>query len=261
MRRFWAIFVVILCFLIITGGNFYWNHKVSRAQVTGVQKVSDTQQDGGFEQSVSSGKSIRDHIARLPKPVQKAANRALRTSGQVQVVMVGSENVQGLAIRLQNQLDKTFGEMFFKVTANDLGKETSLDLNQAKIQDLFQKVNGKPDVIIYTPLLYNDDHRVSTDDTNSVISLFEEKISLKYPDAAFFVSPPDYSSQEDYINQRIDDLIHYTDKQGITELDYLSRWPKGKERIQVVGADGYTMNQAGQKIWTDYISKKWGLAK
>jgi hypothetical protein len=61
------------------------------------------------------------------------------------------------------------------------------------------------------------------------------------------------------MNDRIDDLKTYVEKQKIDVLNYLSKWPKGAKQADVVGDDGQTMNTAGRKIWIDYISKQWGL--
>ncbi|RYM05888.1 hypothetical protein EWH99_04480 [Sporolactobacillus sp. THM7-7] len=260
LKKFWLIVVIILCLAVIIGGRFYWNYKIDHTSMSAVQTGSDVIA-GGSSESVESGKNIKAHIENLPKSMQKAAEEAETEDGQVQVILIGDKNAEALATQLQEKMDQTFGDLFFKVTGRDMGKSTSLELNHAKLSDLFQNVNGKPDAVIYTPPVYNDDHQVSTDDTNTVISLFEEKVHVTYPDAAFFVSPPSYSPERPYINERIDDMETYAKEQKIQYLDYLSKWPKGEKRSQLVGNDGETMNKSGQKIWMDYISDRWGLSK
>lgn len=263
LKKFWLVLVFIFCVAAVVGGNIYWNHKLNRIAKansaligTGYVSAGDTSAANGI-----SAKKVRAQIVKLPQSMQKVALKALDNNGQVQVVMIGSENVQALSLLLQHQLDGTFGNLFFKVTADDLGKSTSLQLNQGKVEDLFQSVNGSPDVVIYTPLLYNDDGKVSTDDTNTVTALLEEKIKLKYPQAAFFVSLPDYSSTAQYMNDRIDQLSTFIKSQHIANLDYLPNWPTGSKQAGVVAADGHTMNKAGQQIWLKAISHDLGLSK
>jgi hypothetical protein len=147
------------------------------------------------------------------------------------------------------------------VTPVDLGKSTSLALNEKKLNEMFKGLNGKPDAVIFTPLLYNDDHQVSTSDTETVTGLFEEKVRISYPDVAFYVSLPNYSADADYMNDRIDGLKSYIEDQKIPELDYLSKWAKGEDREKLVASDGHTMNSQGRQVWLDYISKAWGLEK
>ncbi|WP_353947438.1 hypothetical protein ABNN70_07675 [Sporolactobacillus sp. Y61] len=178
----------------------------------------------------ASGKDLKAKIKALPGALEKAANRAQKEESQVRVAMVGADSTQALAPLLQQRLDQTFGELFFKVTPVDLGTSTSLALNEKKLNDLFKNLNGKPDAVIFTPLLYNDDHQVSTSDTETVTGLFEEKIRISYPDVAFYVSLPNYSANADYMNDRIDGLKSYIEDQKIPELDYLSKWAKGDDR-------------------------------
>lgn len=263
MKKIWLLVVIVLCIAAVVGGKIYWNHKIGRiTQLNSVQTGAGS--ISSVDMSAQGGlvaKSVRARITKLPRSMQRAALKALDNNGQVQVVMIGSENVQALALLLQSQLDTSYGDLFFKVTAQDLGKMTSLQLNQAKIQDIFQNINGNPDVVIFTPLLYNDNGKVSTDDTNTVTSLFEEKVILKYPQAAFFVSLPNYSSNAQYINDRIDQLSAYIRSQKIAGLNYLSDWPKGSKQAGVVASDGHTMNKAGQQVWLKAMSRDWGLSK
>nr|WP_290443573.1 hypothetical protein [Sporolactobacillus kofuensis] len=251
--------VILLCLLSVIGGKLYWNHRLNQVRASSAIQSQDELSGLNAESSDSSDSLVMKKIKKLPSGLQKAAINAYKKNGQVQISLIGSENTQGLAMLLQQQFDKVYGASFFKVTVQDLSKSNSLALNQAKIQDLMKNVNGQPDAIIFTPLLYNDDRNVSTEDTETVTSLLEEKAKIKYPKAAFFVSLPNYSSNQSYMNRRIDQLKTYIQKQKIDEINYLSKWPKGAKRVDVVGSDGHTMNKSGQKIWIDYVSDKWGL--
>ncbi|WP_010632648.1 hypothetical protein [Sporolactobacillus vineae] len=260
MKKFWIIVALIVCIAAILGGRIYYQHRIgSVISASGADSVGASA--AAAETSGSSGSSLDKQINQLPKSLQKAARSASKNSKQVQLVMVGHDNVQSLALLLQNQLDKTFGELFFKVTALDVGKKNSLSFNQIPANTLFQNLNARPDGIIYTPLLYNDDHQVSSDDTQTVTGLFQEKVKIKYPHAAFFVSLPNYSSNLGYMNSRIDSLKGYVSKEKMASINYLSQWPKGAKRAHLVGLDGHTMSAAGRQIWINYLTRQWGLKK
>lgn len=258
LKKIWLIVVILLCFASIVGGKVYWNHKLNQVRVAANLKAQGDL-SGINESSDTSQNAIEKKIAKLPITLRNAATDAYKKSGQVQISLIGSDNVQALALLLQNQLDQVYGESFFKITVQDLGKTNSLALNQAKVENLIQNANGKSDAVIFTPLLYNDDRQVRTEDTETVTTLLEEKVRIKYPKAAFFVSLPNYSSNQPYMNDRIDELNAYLKKQKITVLDYLSNWPKGSKRADLVGEDGHTMNNDGRQVWINYISKQWGL--
>lgn len=257
MKKTWVILIAIVCLATIVAGRFYWNYKIDQA----VHAQAIENQDGDTKDSDSaSDPDVKKQIEKLPEPMRDAANAAEQENGQVQIAMVGSENVQALSLLLQDRLDKTFGDLFFKVTPVDVKKMTSLQVNEQDVEKLFQTINGGPDVVIYTPLVYNDDHKVSTEDTQTVSGLFEQKVIMAYPDSVFMLSPPNYSSEQDYINERIDAFEDFSKDQEITYLNYLSEWPDDSERDDVVGSDGHTMNKSGQQIWIDYVAKEWGLS-
>ncbi|TGA97544.1 hypothetical protein E4665_11925 [Sporolactobacillus shoreae] len=262
MKKFWLIAVIILCIATVLGGKIYWNHKIGRISSSNLQSGINTSSGVASDFSLDgSSATINKQISALPKSLQKAASSARKNNGQVQIAMVGSENVQALSLLLQHQLDLTFGDLFFKVTAIDLGQINSLNLNQAKTTDLFKNMSARPDAVIFTPLLYNDNGKVGSGDTETVTGLFEEKIRLQYPKAAFFISLPNYSSDAPYINSRIDSLEAYVTDQKFQNLNYLSKWPKGNTRANLVSSDGHTMNKAGQTVWINYVISQWGLKK
>lgn len=260
MKKFWIIVALIVCIAAILGGRVYYQHRIgtvissNHADSVGVSAAA-------AETTGSSNSSLNKQISQLPKSLQRAARSASKGNSQVQLVMVGHDNVQPLALLLQNQLDKTFGEQFFKITALDVGKKNSLSFNRIPAGTLFQNLSSKPDGIIYIPLLYNDDHQVSSDDTQTVTGLFQEKVKIKYPHAAFFVSLPNYSSNLSYMNSRINSLKTYVSQENMASINYLSQWPKGAKRAHLVGSDGHTMSAAGRQIWIDYLTKQWGLKK
>jgi hypothetical protein len=260
LKKFWVIVALIVCIAAILGGRIYYQHRIGT--VTSGNGAGNAYSAAiSADVSGSSGGLIDKQIKKLPKSLQGAAASASKNNGQVQLVMVGHDDVQSLALLLQNQLDKTFGDLFFKVTVIDVGKVNSLAFNQIQTNTLFQNLSTKPDAVIYFPLLYNDDHQVSTDDTQTVTGLFQEKVKIKYPKAAFFISLPDYSSTLNYMDSRVSSVRSYVRQAKMNTFDYLSQWPKGSKRSSVVGADGHTMNAAGRQIWIDYLTRQWGLKK
>lgn len=258
MKKFWVVIALIVCIAAILGGRIYYQHRVGTV-TSGSAAESASVSAAVAEAAGSNGSSLAKQINKLPKSLQKAAKSASKNNGQVQLVIVGHDDVQSLALLLQNQLDKTFGDLFFKVTALDVGKTNSLAFNKISANALFQGLSAKPDGIIFIPLLYNDDHQVSTADTQTVTGLFQEKVNIKYPQTAFFISLPDYASNLSYMDGRINSVRDYVNQSKMANIDYLSKWPKGSKRAKLVGSDGHTMNAAGRQIWITYLTRLWGL--
>ncbi|MFX3617875.1 MAG: hypothetical protein ACE3JK_10130 [Sporolactobacillus sp.] len=257
MKKIWLIVVVLFCLASIIGGKIYWNHRIHHISQVSMAQSSDL--TAGLQVNDDTSLPIMKQINRLPVSLRTAAKKAYKTSGQVHVALLGDDEVQSMAPALQNRLDQTFGQLFFKVTPIDVGKTTSLQLNQAKLSALFQKQNGTPDAVIFIPLIYNDDHKVGTEDTETVTSLFQEKVQKKYPKAAYYISLPNYSSKLTYLNERINSLSSALRKQKTTMINYLKDWPRGIKMKTVVQSDGKTMSRAGQTLWVRAVAKEWGM--
>lgn len=257
MKRIWLIGVILFCLASIIGGKVYWNHRIHHISQVSLRDSSDL--TAGLQVNDSSSLPIMKQMNRLPGSLRTAAKKAYKTSGQVRVAMIGDNQVQMLAPVLQNRLDQIFGQLFFKVLPIDVGKATSLQLNQAKLSSLFQEKNGTPDAVIFIPLLYNDDHKVGTDDTQTVTELFRKRVQKKYPKVDYYISPPNYSSKLLYLNDRIDTLTSDLNKQKITTIHYLKNWPQGGKMKDAVQSDGKTMSKTGQTIWVNAVTKEWNL--
>lgn len=256
MKKFVLVLAIILCVVSIIGGKIYWNHRIQQISKTS-QAASDL--TAGLQLNDSSNLPIVKQIKKLPKSLQKAALKAYKTSGQVRIAWVGDHSAQTDATLLQTSLDNTFGSSFFVVTPIDLGTANSLQFNQVKTDKLFKAISGKPDAVIYMPIIYNDDHQVGTNDTATVTGYFQKKVKTSYPNAAFFAVMPNPSSQLTYMSDRIRSIEATLQKQKITTINPFSKLPKGTSLKKLLGSDGRTLSSKGQDVWTQAFAKQWGL--
>jgi hypothetical protein len=256
LKRLIVIVALIVCVASVLGGSMYWKDRIDRTA-----KLSSQESTAAVSVDDTSGTMSDKAVDKLPGSLKKVVRQAQKDGRLVQLTLVGGGNVRGLAPLLQERLNQAFGELFFKVTPIDVGHVTSLEFNRTKAKELFKNIDKKPDAVIFFPLLYNDDHQVSTDDSETVTSMFEEKVKLAYPKVAFFVTLPNYSSNEPYMNERIDDLALSLRKKKLDSIDYLSKWPKGSKRSRVVEKDGHTMNESGRQLWIDAVADQWHLKK
>ncbi|MFT8391952.1 MAG: hypothetical protein ABF586_13415 [Sporolactobacillus sp.] len=257
MKKLALVAAVLVCFVSIIGGKFYYDHKVG--QISRSSEASSSELTAGLSVNDDSGMPIVKQIDKLPPSLQEAARHANKTGGQVQLALVGDASVQTYASLLQARLDATFGQSFFKVIPLSVGAANSLQFNQLKMKKLFQAVNGKPDAVIDVPLIYNDDHQVRTDDTATVMSYFKTKVKESYPKAAFFALLPNPSPKFSYMSDRLATLASYLNKQKIHTIAPFSHLPRSTSLKTLVGSDGRNLSSKGQTYWMNAVAKDWNL--
>jgi hypothetical protein len=258
MKKLSIILVIIICIGAIISGKVYYHHKI---QETAAQAKSETAEpvaaasekktESSSGETKKTSRSLSALTANLPKKLQKQIREAKDKNQTVSIDLIGETDIQGLAPLFQNQLDTAYGHGLFQVKTVLLEKKNSLDLYHTGIKKVIG--DDHPNVIIYTPPIMNDDHEVSTDDTLAVIKLLGRDISENYPDASYMVQPPNKTSDQTAINDRIDQIKDYMDGTDIPYLNYLKNWPSSGSLAEAVKSDGHTPNEKGLKIWSDYL--------
>ncbi|WP_141191062.1 hypothetical protein [Terrilactibacillus laevilacticus] len=261
-----ALVLVIIFILTIIGGNMFWNHKLSKtyADAKVADKTHHTQTAQKEKMRKWQEQSKIEHLtARLPESLKNKIRYASSRNDVVKIMMIVGSDGTGVAEQLQTQLNKSYGSDLFKVNEQNMGQSTSLDFYNKKLDSILSlRKSDQPDVVIYTPFIYNDDHKVSTEDSEAMISLVYKNFTDKYSQLTFLVQPPNYSAKYDYINERIDKMKTYAKDQGITYLDYLTEWPKKiKDRSKLTTEDGHTPNNQGKKVWTTYLTSYFSSEK
>lgn len=257
MKKLGVILVIIICIGAIVWGRMYYHRKVQLA--TAEAKTSNSLSTPGTKsaqtnKSNSQNKSVKisDLTANLPKDLQKMIETARQQNKKLVIDMIGGNEISGLDSLFQKDLNKAYGQNLFEVKETILQNKTSLDVYHEGIKKVIGSTT--PDIIIYTPLIMNDDRLVRTQDTTAVISLIEQDIQSTYPKAYYMIQPPNKTSDQPAINDRIDSIKDYMKKQqGVPYLNYLKKWPNGTQMADVVKSDGHTPNAAGLKIWSDYL--------
>lgn len=257
MKKVGTVLIILVCLALIISGKFYWNNKLEDTAAKAKESASETPKpsvkkiDEKAPRTKKVSQSIDNLTKHLPDKLKKVIQKAKDDKTPVTIVMTGGQEIKGLADLFQARLDGAYDDVVFKVVEKTFKEETSLDVYHKDTKKLFE--SEKPDVVIYTPLVMNDDHKVSTSDTEAVIGLLGNDIQKLYPDVVYMVEPSNYTDDIPKVNDRIDEIATDIKKKDVIYLDYLKRWPSGGKMADVVKEDSYTPNEKGLKIWADYL--------
>lgn len=257
MKKFGVILVIILCIGAIIFGKIYYHHKVKLTMAeakttTSAEMDAPPASDSSKSADTKKPAKISDLTSNMPKELKNMVTTAKDKNKKLVIDMIGGSDISGLGTLFQTDLNKAYGQGLFDVKETVIIDKTSLDIYHDGIKKTIGNVT--PDIIIYTPLVMNDDRKVRTDDTTAVIGLLEQEIQSAYPNAYYMVQPPNKTSDQPAINDRIDQITDYMkQQQGVPYLNYLKKWPDGTQMGNVVKSDGHTPNSAGLKIWSTYL--------
>lgn len=257
-----VIFAVIVCAAAVIAGRLHWKGEVARmSKAAKAEWRADQETAGkaGNDGEQANGALASDAPAdpaaltkHLPKKLQDKIKMALENKSSVRVLLAGGESVLGLAAPLQKQLNDAYGSPIFYVKEKTFSGENSLTVYQ---KELYQSLaDEKPDVIIFTAMLIEDNGKVSTHDSARIPVLIGNNLKDTLPDATFMIEPPNPVTFYDGINARADELKETAKDAGYVYLDHLSAWPKGEGLANDLDKAGRLPNEKGIKLWADYLT-------
>lgn len=253
---------------IIVIGHSHWksvinqNAKKAQAQVENLNTNDDivqtktdstkTNTSNKKETLKESNMNIDDLTKLLPDDVKSKLVNAYNQHKQVNMVLAGGQAINGLSQLLQTQLNAAYGNDFIKVTENVLKDKTTLEVYQNAL--LSNVVANKPDIILFTPMLVNDQGKVSTRDSSNVPVLLGENVKETAPDTVFMIEPTNPVTFNTATNDRIDAVKTAAEDAGFDYIDHFDAWPTGSDLEADLDQTGKYPNAKGLKLWADFLT-------
>ena len=255
-------FVVIIAGIVVVvlGYRFYHSKLSDVASHSSHQMVMKSSQEktstsSSNQTSIDSANMTKYFtlLQNLPQTAQTTVeNKVKNNKKAVLTLLVQDDN--NVTKALKTALTANYGDSFWKVNVITYAQDTSSALLAAKLTD--QVVVTHPDVILYEAPLLNDNLNISQDE--STASNQAVLTALAQTKAAILVEPsnPIYNGK---IYPTWNAAFKATLPAQYTYLDYWTNFPDGASdamKALVVDDGNYrTLNEAGQKIWSDALIK------
>ncbi|MFC7394691.1 hypothetical protein [Scopulibacillus cellulosilyticus] len=254
MKKFGIICVILICIFTIGAGRVYWQHKINKTAAEAKGSLSDSKQISSNRTYThnSSKKSIKSLTSHLPKVLKEKINKFHDGDKPIQIVITGDKSILKVGERLQSLLDEAYGKEVFEVSALNFHNENSHDIYH---NDGAEKIiKQRPDAVIYTPPVIEDDEQVTTSDTEDIMMFMKQDIEKALPKTAYMTEPPNRVTSKPYINDRLKEIKAYANKNDLTYLNYLKRWPQSNHKLDnLLDASGLKPNHKGLDMWADYL--------
>ncbi|KMJ59024.1 hypothetical protein AB685_08085 [Bacillus sp. LL01] len=238
-----VLFCVLGLSLIIYGKSQYEN----KIAISGQKKVEAVEE---------VNTELVDMTDNMSNKVKELVIEKIEKEEKIQILIVGSNAIMtGDAenlpwpLRVKEGLDKTYGEGVFELEViNYKNISTNHLIESEAYKSIFKHHN---DIILFEPLLLNDNGFVKVEDSLANISLILEAIAMELPQSHVILQPANPISHAPvYVNQ-IEKLQEYAKEKDIEYLSHWDSWPNSDE------LDGYLKggypNSKGQELWAKYI--------
>lgn len=247
----WAI--VLLCFVSIVIGHFYWKQKISKP----VAAQADTQESMESNSAQNVNEDIMAYAKNLPETVQKKMKTALKEGRPLNFVIWGSESVSaaqdGWPEKLKEQLEETYGDSLFNITIfSDSGQTTNTVLNEK----LYNKVvEQKPDLLLFEPFILKDNGVVGIDNTLNNITAILEQILKANPGVTVMLQPAHRLYGAVHYPKEVEALQQYAKDHGYIYLNHWENWPdeEDEQLKEYVTEDRSKPSEKGNQAWGEYL--------
>lgn len=256
-KKIVTFFVVILGLIVLVYGYFHYQSKLKSVSENNITK-STIKGSVLNSQSVSSSSSIAtSNISKLdknlPTTVQEGLKKAVAENKPfVLTLFVKLDST--LTDTLKNSILSAYGNGSWTVNVINYNQETSADLVNSSL--LSQVSQTRPDLILYEAPLFNDNLNNIIDGSiqneESILStLSKTGATLMVEPSAPIYNGIVYPTQETSLKQAVTEKYNY--------VDTWSAFPASNsvemKNLTVNDGNFYTLNDAGNKVWSDYLKQ------
>jgi lysophospholipase L1-like esterase len=260
MKRFFIVFVMLLCVFSVVGGHYYYNKKLEQTASAAKLELSGktSAQKADKQSSKSAPKKEKEAAAfsNAPKEVAKLYKQKKGNGESLKIHLVGSKTTtteEGTwATLFTSKMNEVYGQdVEIKVASFD--ELTSLDIrNDQRYTTMLDTIS---DVFIIEPFLMNDNKEIRVEDTLFVLNQIVDDIKKANEQSVVLVQPSNPIYQPQKYADQVNGLKDYASQEGITYLDHWENWPSvDDEKIkELYNPDSFLPTEKGHQLWADYL--------
>lgn len=248
----WAIACVVILFF----GHIHWSEQTTvKADDQTKVPITNTsaKQASKTKTDVIDANALIEKTTNWPQAAQTQFKQALKEKKPFKILFVGSLAQGGWVDETKQKLIDSYGKGVIKVTTHTYDVTTT-DFVSKKNQ--LEIAAEKAQLVIFEPLLLNDNGIVEIKDSLSNITKIMDDVKFSSPESTFILQPsyPLYNPKL-YLLQ-VNALKDYATLNKLVYLDHWTAWPATddlKLKEDYLQTDG--PNKLGNKTWSDYLLK------
>jgi Tfp pilus assembly protein PilX len=288
MKNLIAIFVSVLCLLIIIIGNFQYERKLETISKKAAQEIeinNNKEEDqkendeGTFSEDNEESSNLEDEnndselsneleltdeqiqwmVGNLPEQLQKTIIKKIHNSETINVVAMGSESTSpestGWPALLNEELNSAYGESTFEVEVVSFGKKNSMEVVNEWLYETIYDMD--PDILLFEPFMLRDNGTVRIEHTLENITTMINNIKSELPETTIFLQPSHPIYLATFYPIEIAELEKYAEQNDYLYLDHWTAWPdhQSEEITSYITEDSNSPTEKGHEVWAEYLSE------
>lgn len=243
MERFFTIFTIFSCCLILVLGNLYWKNQIEDAaddRYKESEKANHRDKGDNRPDSPSLTKN-------WPEDAAIVYEEKVESESAFNILLAGS-NADGWMDGTKKALTDAYGETVTVETK-------SYDMTSAEFT---QRGNEKElvgaDLVVLEPLTLKDNGIVEVNDRLEHIKMMIKAIEKDNLRTGIILQPPYPVFGAVYYPQEVEKLKEFSEKNGFAFISHWSKWPDYTSEAlnEYVGKNG--PNEKGYELWSKAVS-------
>ncbi|MEB1810188.1 MAG: SGNH/GDSL hydrolase family protein [Bacillaceae bacterium] len=261
MKNIIFVLSILLCFSLLIFGKIQYDSKLKGI----AQEAQSTFEVSEQPEMVQKQEQVNSNVASIqareihPQLQDKLIN-AINNKENFRLAIAGSnaiatsEDTQIPWPKLViEELNDTYGESTFDVMVYELGNSTTQQVLENGLHN--EIAEFQPDVLLFEPLILNDNNNFVMDVTLSNITTILTDIRDTSPDVFVVLQPPNPIYRPNYFLQQARELKLYAEENDYVYIDHWEAWPSITDAEIQNFIEGTRPNQKGHDIWASVISE------
>ncbi|TCN24157.1 SGNH/GDSL hydrolase family protein [Mesobacillus foraminis] len=261
MKNVLVVLLAVGCIFLLVAGNLHWKEKTTVSSAKQVQNGTVSQDVNNEEETTTATNSDIDveELTKLtenwPKDAREQYSKAVEINKPFTILLAGS-NALGMEENswsnlLKKELETAYGGTV-KVIVKTYDLTSSQFIAEGKLGEL-KKLH--PDITLLEPFILKDNGMVTIEDSEQNITSIAGGLLEENSNHSLILQPSFPIYQATYYPLQVEALEDYAKRNSIDYLDHWSTWPNpdSEEIKQYLMEDQESPNEAGHKLWADYL--------
>lgn len=260
MKNIIFVLSILLCFSLLILGKIQYDNKLQGIAHEAQSSNILSEQPGVAERQ----DQVDSHVGlietkEIHPELQDQLIRATNNNESLRVAFVGSnamtaavEGEMGWPEMVIEELNDTYGETMFDVTIFEVGNQTTHQVIESGLHN--EILEFQPDVLLFEPLVLNDNNNMTIDVTLQNITTILEEINEVIPNVLVVLQPPNPIYLPNYYLEQVRELKSYAVENNYTYIDHWEAWPSITDETIRDYIEGTRPNQKGHEIWAGEVA-------
>ncbi|MFS0637349.1 SGNH/GDSL hydrolase family protein [Mesobacillus foraminis] len=262
MKNVLVILLAVACVLLLVAGNLHWKEKTTVSSAKQVSNGTATK-DGNNEEETTAAvitDTDSEELTKLaenwPSEAREQYSTALEENKPFTILLAGSDAIgteeNSWSSLLKKELETAYNGTV-KVVVKTYDLTSSQFIAEEKLDELKEV---QPDMTLLEPFILKDNGMVTIEESEQNITSIAGGLLEENPNHSLILQPSFPIYQATYYPLQVEALEDYANRNSIDYLDHWSTWPDpdSEEIKQYLTEDQESPNEAGHKLWADYLS-------